>query len=164
MTYNPKKKYNIGTKKLLILFIVISVSTCCLYSQNKTIKGRVITNNLETMPFVSISINDTVEVGKTDLNGFFQVDIPISEKKISFGSVGLYPTTIKFEGKCDKIEVVMMLSGARESISLRRAERKRKKRFKKLPEIHKQAFEKGIFETEYPCYKREFEPFYLKEN
>jgi len=32
-------------KKLLIILIVLSVSTCSLYSQNKTIKGRVIDNN-----------------------------------------------------------------------------------------------------------------------
>ncbi|MDC9721816.1 MAG: hypothetical protein PSN34_03455 [Urechidicola sp.] len=157
-----KRKNENKMKKLL--FIALSISACCLYSQNKTIKGRVITNNLETMPFVSISINDTIEVGKTDLNSFFQVDIPISEKKISFESVGLYPTTIEFESKCDKIEVVMMLSGARESISLRRAERQRRKRYKKLPEIHKQAFDKGIFETKCACYDRKFESFYLQEN
>lgn len=151
-------------KKLLIIFIVLGVSTSSLYSQNKTIQGRVITDDLETMPGVSIMINDTVEVGRTDLKGFFQVNIPVCEKKILFGSVGLYPTTIELVDKCDKIEVVMMLSGARESISLRRADRQRKKRYKKLPEIHKQAFEKNIFETEHACYKREFEPFYLQEN
>ncbi len=150
-------------KKLLILFIVIIVSICSLYSQNKTIKGRVISEFFETMPGVSIMINDTVEVGRTDLNGFFQIDIPVSEKKILFGSVGLDPTTIELVDKCDKIEVVMMLSSTYDFITLKRAERKSKKRYKKLPEIHKQAFEKGIFETEYACYNREFESFYLKE-
>lgn len=149
-------------KKLLILFIVLSVSICSLYSQNKTIKGRVIDDNLETLPYVSIVINDTVEVGRTDLNGFFQIDIPISEKKILFRFVGLDPTTIELVDKCNKIEVVMMLSSSYDFITLKQADRKRKKRYKKLPEIHKQAFEKGIFETEYACYNREFEPFYQR--
>jgi len=49
-------------------------------------------------------------------------------------------------------------------MTLKRAERKREKRYKKLPDIHKQAFEKGIFETEYAHYNREFESFYLQEN
>lgn len=151
-------------KKLLIVFLVFGISTLNLYSQNRTIKGRVIDDNLKTMPGVSIMVNDTVEVGRTDLKGFFQVDIPVCEKKILFGSVGLYPTTIELVNKCNKIEVVMMLSGARESISLRRADRQRKKRYKKIPRIHKQAFEKNIFETEDACYKREFEPFYLDKN
>ncbi len=150
-------------KKLLIILIVLSVSTCSLYSQIKTIKGRVIDNNLETLAYVSIVIKDTVEVGKTDLNGFFQIDIPVSEKKILFGSVGLDPTTIGLVDKCDKIEVVMMLTGTYDFITLKHAERKREKRYKKLPEIHKQAFEKGIFETESACYIRKFESYFLKK-
>ena len=149
-------------KKLLIIYIVLGVSTSILYSQNKTIKGRVIDDNLETLPYVSIMINDTVEAGRTDLNGFFQIDIPVSENKILFGSVGLDPTTIVLVDKCDKIEVVMMLSSSYDFITLNRANRKRGKRYKKLPEIHRQAFEKGIFETEYACYNRKFEPFYQR--
>ena len=150
-------------KKLLMLFIVISVSICSLYSQNKTIKGRVISDDFETVALASIMINDTVEIGRTNMDGFFQIDIPVSEKKILFKYVGMDPTTIDLVDKCDKIEVVMMLSGTYDFITLKRAERKRKKRYKKLPEIHKQAFEKSIFETEFACYNREFESFYLHE-
>jgi len=150
-------------KKLIILFIVICISKCSLYSQTKTIKGRVISDDLETLPGVSIMINDTVEVGRTDLNGFFQINIPISEKKILLWSVGLDPTTIELVDKCDKIEVVMMLSSTYDFITLKRADRKREKRFKKLPEIHKQAFENKIFETENACYIRKFAPFYLQK-
>lgn len=157
------KENNIGMKKLLIILIILNVSTCSLFSQNKTIKGRIIDENLETMPYVSIMINDTVKVGRTDLNGFFRIDILVSEKKIFFGSVGLDPTTIELVDNCDKIEVVMMLTCTYDFITLKHADRKREKRYKKLPEIHKQAFEKGIFETEYACYNRQFEPFYLKK-
>ena len=149
--------------KLLMLFIVIGISICSLYSQNKTIKGRVIDDNLETLAYVSIVINDAVEVGRTDLNGFFQIDIPISVKKILFGSVGLDPTTIELVDKCDKIEVVIMLSSTYDFITLKHAERKREKRYKKLPEIHKQAFEKGIFETDNACYIRKFESYFLQK-
>jgi hypothetical protein len=163
-THEYRQKNDNEMKKLLIIFIVLSVSACSLYSQNKTIKGRVISDHFEILTGVSIMINDTVEVGRTDLNGFFQIDIPISVEKILFMFVGLDPTTIELVDKCDKIEVVMMSGGTDDFISLKRAERKRKKRYKKLPEIHKQAFEKGIFETKYACYIREFESLYLKEN
>lgn len=155
------KKNNLRMKKLLIIFLVFSISICSLYSQNKTIIGRVIDDNLETLPGVSIMVNDTVEVGTTDLNGFFQIDIPVCQKEILFKYVGTDLTTIELVDKCNKVDVVMMLSGTYDFITLKRAERKRKKRYKKLPEIHKQAFEKNIFETEYACYKRKFEPFYL---
>jgi hypothetical protein len=150
-------------KKLIILFIVIGTSMCSLYSQTKTIKGRVIDDNLETLPYVSIMINDTVEVGRTDLNGFFQIDIPDSVKKILLGSVGLDPAIIELVDKCDEVEVVMMLSGTYDFITLKKVDRLRMKRFKKLPEIHKEAFEKGIFKTGYACYNREFEFHYQKK-
>ncbi len=151
-------------KKLLILFILIGISMCSLYSQTKTIKGRVISEDFEILPQVSIMINDTVEVGRTDANGFFLIDVPISEKKITFVFVGMESTTIELVDKCDKIEVVMMSIYTYDFMTLKRAERMREKRYKKLPEIHKQAFEKSIFETECACYIREFESFYLQEN
>ena len=155
--YQSKKNDN-EMKKLLIIFIVFSITKCSLYSQNKTIKGKVISDDFKTVPLASIMINDTVEVGKTNMNGYFQIDIPISEKKILFKFVGLEPTTIELVGRCDKIEVVMIRSGTDDFMTLKRAEKKRKKRYKKLPEIHKQAFDKGIFETKCACYKRVFKP------
>lgn len=149
-------------KKLLIVFILLSVSTCSLYSQNKNIKGRVITEFLEPMPGVSITINDTVKVGETDLNGFFQIDIPVSVKKIVFQGVGLEPAIIDLADKCHEAEVVMMPSSTYDFITLKKVDRLRMKRFKKLPKVHKEAFEKGIFKTDSACYTQEFRPDYKK--
>ena len=140
-------------KGLLVIFLLFSISTSSLYAQNKTIKGRVISEFFETMS-VLIMINDTVEVGRTDLNGFFEINIPVCEKKISFVTVGVEQTTIELVDKCDKIEVVIMVLYTYDFMTLKRAERKRRKRYKKIPEIHKQAFSKGLFETEYACYNR----------
>lgn len=162
MNINLKKTEN-RMKKLIIAFIVIIVPVCSLYSQNKTIKGRVISDDFEIVPLASIMINDTVEVGRTDLNGFFQIDIPISEKKILFRSVGLEPAIIELVDTCNEIEVVMMLSGTYDFITLKKADRLRMKRFKKLPELHKEAFAKGIFKTDKVCYIQEFIPHYKKK-
>lgn len=150
-------------KKLVIIFIVLFVSNCSLYSQNKTIKGRTITDQFETMSFVSIMINDTIEVGRTDLNGFFQIDIPVSEKRILFRSVGLEPAIIELVDTCNEVEVVMMLSGTYDFMTLKKVDRLRMKRFKKLPELHKEAFTKGIFKTDEACYTQEFIPHYKKK-
>jgi len=149
-------------KKLLIICIVL-VSTSSLYSQNKTIKGRVIDDNLETLPYVLITINDTVEVGKTDMNGFFQIETPVFVKKILFRYLGLEAATIELMDKCDEVEVVMMLSGTYDFITLKNVDRLRMKIFKKLPELHKEAFEKGIFKTDKACYTQEFIPYYKKK-
>lgn len=150
-------------KKLVIIFIVLSVSNCSLYSQNLTIKGRVISNQFETMPGVSIMINDTVEVGRTDLNGFFHISISDSVKKILFGSVGLEPTPIEFVDKCDEVEVVMLLRGTYDFMTLKKVDRLRMKRFKKLPALHKEAFAKGLFKTDKACYTQEFIPSWNKK-
>ena len=147
--------------KITVPLLALSLSSS-LYSQNKTILGRVIDDlSSETMAGVVILHNDSLQVGQTDLDGNFKILIPIKAKEIKFVGVGMYPTSIELTDTCDKIEVVMMLSSSYDFITLRRAERKRKKRFEKFTEIHRQAFEKGLFETEYPCYNREFEPFYL---
>ena len=151
-------------KKLVIIFIVLIVSNCSLYSQNKTIKGRAITDQFETMSFVSIMINDTVEVGRTDLNSFFQIDIPVSVNKILFRSVGLEPAIIELADTCNEVEVVMMLSSTYDFKTTKKVDRLRKKRFKKLPELHKKAFEKGIFKTDNACYTQEFIPYYKKKH
>ena len=108
-------------------------------------------------------INDTVEVGKTDINGFFQIEMPVSEKKILFKFIGLDPATIELVDKCDEVEVVMILSGTYDFITLKKVDRLRMKEFKKLPELHKEAFEKGIFETEYACYIRNFESYFQRK-
>ncbi|MBA9073169.1 hypothetical protein GGR22_001295 [Flavobacterium gossypii] len=150
-------------KKLLFIIALLSISICSAYSQNKTIKGRVISEFFETMPGVSIMINDSIDIGKTDLNGYFQIDIPISVKKIFFGSVGLDPTSIELLNKCDEVEVVIMLSDTYDFMTLKKVDRLRMKRFKKLPKLHKEAFEKGIFKTEKACYSQEFIP-YCKKN
>ena len=150
-------------KKFLIICIVLSVSICSLYSQNKTIKGRVISNQFDILRGVPIMINDTVEVGKTDINGFFQIEMPVSEKKILFKFIGLDPATIELVDKCDEVEVVMMISSTDDFITLKKVDRLRMKRFKKLPELHKEAFEKGIFKTDKACYTQEFMPYCKKK-
>ena len=143
--------------KLLILLILPFITMCNLYSQNKTIKGRVIAEDFDILPGVLIMINNTTEVGRTDMNGFFKIDIPVSVKKISFWYLGMESTTIELVDECNLIELVMMDSYTYDFMSLKRVEREIKKRYKKLPDIHKKAFEKGIFETEYACFIRKFE-------
>jgi hypothetical protein len=150
-------------KKLIIYFFALGVSTSSLYSQNRTIKGKILSNQFETMAGVLIRINDTVEVGRTDLNGFFQISIPVSEKKILLRGVGLEPANIELADTCNEVEVLMMLSGTYDFITLKKADRLRMKRFKKLPELHKEAFAKGLFKTEKACYTQEFISSYKKK-
>ena len=150
-------------KNFFVLIIVFSVLINKLYSQNKTINGRIISNQLyESLIGVQIMINDTIKVGVTDIDGFFQIDIPISENKITFDYIGSDRATIWLEGKCNIIEVVMMLSSSYCFHTSKQAEKDRKRNYKKLSSIYRQAYKKGIFESENACYIRKFEPFFLK--
>lgn len=144
-------------KKLLILFIIPFITMSSLYSQNKTIKGRVIAEDLDILPGVSIMINDTIDVGKTDMNGFFKIETPVLVKKISFLYVGMESATIELVDNCNIIEFVMMYNVNYDFMSLKRVEKERIKRYKKLIDVHKKAFEKGIFEAEYACFISKFE-------
>lgn len=146
-----------------IIFILFAVSTGNLYAQNKTIKGRVIDDFLEPTPGALIMIDDTVKVGETDLNGFFHIEVPVSVKKILFRYIGSETTTIELTNNCDEVEVVMMLSGSYDFMSLRKVDRLRMKIFKKLPELHKEAFGKGIFKTDKACYTQEFISYYKND-
>lgn len=149
--------------KLLGIFIVLILSNCNLYSQNKTVKGRVVSDQLDILRGVPIVISDSVVVGTTDSNGFFEISIPDSVNKIIFRDVGLETTNIRFLNKCGEVEVVMLLRATYDFISLKKADRLRKKSFKKLPELHKYAFERGLFKTDKPCYAQEFIPYFTKK-
>lgn len=144
---------------IICLLLIVSIS---LYSQNKTIKGRIIDENLETLAYVSIVINDTVEVGKTDLNGFFQIDTPISVEKLFLHTIGVESTAIELTDKCNEVEIIMVLSATYDFISLKKVDKLRMKRYKKLVELHKEAFEKNIFKTDIACYTQTFIPYYEK--
>jgi hypothetical protein len=148
---------------LLIICLLFSISIDSLYSQNKTLKGRVVTEELEIYPFTHIVINDTVKVGKTDLNGSFQIEIPVSVKKVLFMNVGMETASIELSDNCQEIEVVLMPSYTYDFMPLKKVDRRRKKRFKGLAELHKKAFEKGIFKTANACYIQDFIPYYKKK-
>lgn len=149
-------------KKLLLIFFILFFSSCNLYAQIKTIKGRVIDDSFETLPGVSISIDDTLKIGKTDINGFYQIEIPFSSHKISFNGVGIETAVINLSDDCAEVEVIMPLASTYDFMSLKKVDKERFKVFKKLPKLHKEAFEKGIFKTSTPCYTREFIPRYKK--
>ena len=150
-------------KKLLILLIVFGFSAGSLFAQTKTLKGRVIDDFLDPIPFALIMINDTVEVGKTDLQGYFKVKVPFLAKRIEFMQIGYEQTTIEVIDECNELEVMMMADFTYDFITLKKVDRLRMKRFKQLPILRKQAFEKGIFKTEKPCYTQDFIPIYKKK-
>lgn len=157
------KLKNSKMRKILITCIAFYLSMSNLYCQNKTIKGRIVDEQLEFLPMVSIFNNLNVEVGKADMNGFFEIVIPVSENKLLFRFTGMEPSNIELTDNCEEVEIIMISSGTYDFITLRKADRLRKKKFKKLQKLHKMAFEQGVFRTDKACYIQEFIPYCKKK-
>ena len=149
--------------RIILTFIfIISFVTGDLFCQSRTITGRIISEYLEPLPLIYIQDIDTTLIGKTDLDGWFKIEISSSTDSLLLCSLGIEWATIQLTNDCDTLEVVMMYDYIYDFITLRKVDRLRLRRFKKLPEIHKQAFDQGLFKTESPCYKQIFEPYFEK--
>ena len=138
----------------LFLFSFISAS---IFSQSKVISGRIISEDLEPLPAVSIHTMDTTLIARADLDGYFKLKVAASTDALLLGFVGYEWTSIKLSADCNTLEIVMMVDVIYDFMSLKKVDRLRIKRFKKLPHIHQLAYEQGVFKTEYPCYRQTFE-------
>ena len=142
--------------KYIFLFLIMAVS-CPVYSQNKMIKGIVVDEcDFEPIIDVRIIVNDSNYVGVTDINGRFQIEIPLSVNEISFRALAMEDVNLKLSEKCDNIELIMIERAYYDFMSYRKINKERRKMYKGLPKLHKEAYEKGIFQTPEPCYTREF--------
>jgi hypothetical protein len=142
-----------------ILFSICLVVNFNLYGQTRTISGRVIAEDLEILPRVSIQNSDTLILGTTDIDGDFKIEIPFETKKLLFGLVGMEWKSINLSDNCDHLDIILMYDGTYDFMLASRIDRLRTKRFKKLPAIHQLAYKRGVFLTEKPCYEFKFIPF-----
>ena len=139
---------------LFLTFISISFLSS---GQTRTITGKVIDEYFEPLPQVRILNRDTVQLGTTDKDGNFRIELPEGTNELILSFIGMEWTLLKVPINCDKIEVIMMLEGTYDFMSNRKVDRQRKKRFDELPRLHSNAIAKGIF-YESPCFTREFDP------
>src|SRR5690606_25320015 len=78
--------------------------------------------------------------------------------KLIFAGVGYEWATITDPKECENLEIILFLASTYDFMSPRKVDRLRKKEFEKLPELHSQAFQKGLFKNEKPCVSRKFVP------
>lgn len=147
----------------ILATILTLTSFLFVQAQDLTLKGRVISEDLEVLPEVKITNQKKELLGVTDIEGRFEISIPKEVLKLNISFVGMEPTTIELSGNCDFLEVVVLFETLYDFMSLKKVDRLRMKRFKKLPKLHKEAFEKGVFKTDKACYTQEFIP-YRKKN
>ena len=147
------------------ILATILILTSCFFvqAQDLTLKGRIISEDLEVLPEVKITNQKNELLGVTDIEGRFEISIPNEVLKLNISFVGMEPTIIELSSNCNYLEVVVMIEALYDFMSLKKVDRLRMKRFKKLPELQKEAFEKGIFKTDKACYTQKFIPYYKKK-
>jgi hypothetical protein len=139
-----------------ILLLTFLVSSFSVSAQTRTITGKVIDEYFDNLPGVHIQNSDTIQLGTTDINGEFEIEIPINTDSLLFGFIGMEWTSIKLTPNCDRLEIVMMVYVLYHNKSGKQIDRLRKKRFDNLSKIHSTAFTKGQFVSDKPCYERKF--------
>ncbi len=143
----------------ILVTILMLTSFMVVEAQDLTLKGRIISDNLEVLPEVRITNQKNELLAITDIEGKFEISIPSEVLKVNIVFVGMEPAIIDLSSTCSLLEVVIMTETLYDFMSLKKIDRLRMKRFKKLPELHKEAFEKGLFMTDKPCYTLEFIPY-----
>lgn len=139
-----------------ILFIILTLFSFELKAQARIIQGKIIAEDFETLPFVQIQINDSLIIGTTDTSGRFKIEILKKTEKLKCSFIGMEPAIINIKNSCDNLEIKMLYSGTYDFISLKKVNKLILKRFKKLPELHQLAYDKGIFITKSACYEQEY--------
>lgn len=145
-TTNPR----LGMRLLILLtiYLIPFLST----GQTRTITGKVIDEfELSTIPQVRIQNRDSVQLGTTDMNGNFKIELPAGTEQLLFSFIGFELTTVQVLDNCDNLEIIMMLASSYDFMTMKRVNRKRFKRFRKLNERHQEAFEKSVFKSRTPC-------------
>jgi hypothetical protein len=145
-------------KLSIVFFISVLFLEINVFGQTRTINGRVIDEYSQNIPCVNILYSDSILLATTDINGNFKLELPKGIETLIFKSQAccFESKTIRLTDNCYHLDIILMFYGHYDFISTRKENKLRKKRFNKLTVIHKNAFEKGIFSTEKPCYEFEF--------
>lgn len=144
-------------RKLHFISLVFFFAVITAYGQ-RTIKGRIIDENIESLPDARVYDHDTNQLGNTDLEGYFEIHVPKGTNNLIFGGIRYEWAIISIPDSCGYAEVVLMQDGTYDYKSHSKIDRLRKRRFENIPRIHQEAFNKGIFKNMKPCFTREFVP------
>ena len=139
------------------LFISFFFCLFTTFGQQK-ISGRIIGEDLEIPTEIKVFDKDTTLLGKTDFDGYFDLELPKNSKQLIFAGLGYEWTKITVPENCENLEIILLREVVYDFMSSNKIDRLRKKRFDKISELHSHAFNKGLFKTDKECFKQKFDP------
>ena len=144
--------------------IIVSALFVCLgtFAQNRSVNGLLLDQDMYPIWGIQIYLHDSIEVGRTDTQGKFEITLPVGIDLIIFRGVGFEPLLVRVTPGCSRIEAFMVMAGSYDFMSLAKADRKRRRYYKKISKLYPVAVQKGLFSSSPPCYKAIFQPFALK--
>lgn len=146
------------------LILTFLLTACCLttFGQTKTLRGKVILSEPSyekgvdseflLAPDAKVFSEDTLELGTSNKNGIFEIEVPENTYKIYVGWVAYDWEVIELSDTCEQLEIVLIPEVIYDFVTFKRANKLRKKhREKWLPELYQQASEQGFISSENPC-------------
>lgn len=137
--------------KILLLFLVFFVN-----GQNKSVYGKVISEDFEPLAGVQIRNSDNELLGETEFDGQFKINILQKTDSLFFSYTGMEFADIKLKEDCDNVEVIMMHDIIYDFMTPKKIDRLRKNRYNRLNEIYLEAINKELFQNRNICYDRSF--------
>jgi len=134
-------------KKQLISSIIIFLLIGNVFAQNRILKGKIVDENFEPIPFVSIKTIQNENNFVADKLGNFEIEIAESEKEIEVNYVGLLTEKINIENKyC--LNIIMLLNYTIEFETIQEEAKFYKKLRRKTERKYKKAVKNGILKKE----------------
>jgi hypothetical protein len=146
-------------KRTLITLYFIILIQLSFGQTTISISGKVIDESFLEMPGVLI-FADGKELATTELNGKFQTEIEKTISEIEFRYVGMETLKVKLKDGCNNLELILLNEAVCYlGASLKKVNRIRKRKFDSRIELHKIAYQNGIFLSEYFCGEPQFKPY-----
>ena len=141
-----------------IIFFLTLLFVTHILGQTRTLTGKIIDHEFNTLYQVGIFNADTVLLAKSDTNGNFSITIPSDTKRLIVADVGREWKSLDLLNDCNNLEIILQPMWTYDFKLPAKVDRLRKKQFDKLPALHQSAFQKGIFKADKPCYLDKFIP------
>jgi len=134
---------------VIALLMLLSLVT---KGQVRTIEGKVVGEyDFEPLSGVTIQTVDKVQLGITDINGRFKVELPVAADQLLLQALKMESALVTLKADCSKLEIIMLADGPHDFMTLSRENNERYKRFKALSKKHKLAYTKAAFTSDRPC-------------